>query len=135
MQDISVKLLKQRITESKIYISENLANKLEISINSRTDIKTPKNVGDKTILLNIQLNIGTKDENLKIELNADLFFELEQLLDNYDEIAKEKLIPIASVSLLNSLDDILVSMGYKKMELANKIYKVDRENSQNVEPD
>lgn len=135
MQDISVKLLKQRITESKIYISENLANKLEISINSRTDIKTPKNVGDKTILLNIQLNIGTKDENLKIELNAALFFELEQLLDNYDEIAKEKLIPIAIESLLNSLDDILVAMGYKKMELANKIYKVDRENSQNVEQD
>lgn len=120
MQEISAKILKQRIVESKIFISQNLADKLEISMNCKVNLKTPKNLEEKSVLLNMELNISSKEE-LKIELNADVVFELEQLLDSYDEIAEKTLIPMACKSLLNSLDDMLVAMGYDKMELAKEI--------------
>lgn len=120
MQQISANIIKQKITESKIYIAENCPDKLKINMNCRTELKTPKKIDEKSVLLNMQLNIEAKEE-LKIELNANVIFKLEQLLDDYDEIAEKKLIPTACKALLNSLDDILVAMGYNKMELAKEI--------------
>ena len=38
-----------------------------------------------------------------------------------DYIADSILVPMARDSLLNSLDDILVTMGYNKMGLAKKM--------------
>lgn len=48
-------------------------------------------------------------------------FELNELPDNYNDIADSILVPMARDSLLNSLDDILVTMGYNKMGLAKKM--------------
>lgn len=120
MQKISIKILKQKIVKSYIYVSRVLEDKLEINMNCKANLKTPKNEEDKSVLLNIQLNINAKEE-LKIELDADVAFELEKLLDNYEEVAEKKLIPMACKSILSSLDDMLVAMGYSKMELASKI--------------
>ena len=75
----------------------------------------------KKVLLNIELNIGSPNEDLKIELISDIIFQLTCLPDNYNELAEHQLVPIGRESLLNTLDDILVIMGYNKMELANKI--------------
>lgn len=120
MQEISVKILKQKIVESKIYISEDFGGKLQVNMNCKATLKKPKNLEDKSVLLTIVFNINAK-EDLKIELNADVIFEVEELLENYDEIAEKKMIPMACKSLLNSLDDMLVVMGYNKMELAKSI--------------
>ena len=56
-----------------------------------------------------------------MELVSDIVFELNQLPDDYNEIAEQKLVPMAREMLLNSLDDMLVVMGYSKMELAQKM--------------
>lgn len=56
-----------------------------------------------------------------IELLSDVIFELNELPDNYNDIADSILVPMARDSLLNSLDDILVTMGYNKMGLAKKM--------------
>ena len=122
MQEISVKILKQRIVESQIYVSRELEDNLEINMECKVNLKTPKNEDEKSVLLNVQLDISAK-EKLKIELDADVVFELEKLLDNYDQIAEKQLIPMACESLLNSLDDMLVVMGYNKMGLGNEIRK------------
>ncbi len=121
MQEISAKIVKQKIISSNIFISPDLAKKFEIGMECKAGIKTPKDEQDKSILLNVELNISTKDEKLKIEFVSDIIFELKELLDDYDEIATHKLIPMAKESLLNSLDEMLVIMGYKKMELASKM--------------
>lgn len=121
MQDISAKIVKQKIISSNIFISQNLPEKFKISIECKAKMKVSKSEEDKNILLNIVLNIGTKDEELRIELISDTVFELEQLPDECNDIAEQKLVPMASENLLNSLDDILVIMGYKKMELAKKV--------------
>lgn len=46
-----------------------------------------------------------------IELLSDVIFELNELPDNYNDIADSILVPMARDSLLNSLDDILVTYG------------------------
>ncbi len=87
----------------------------------KAKIKTSKKEEDKSVLLNIELNIATKDEKLKIELVSDIIFELDLLPDDYNEIAEQKLLPMARETLLSSLDEMLVVMGYSKMELAKNI--------------
>lgn len=129
MQEINAKIVKQKIISSNIFISPDLAKRLEIGMECKAGIKTPKDKDDKSILLNVELNISTKDEKLKIYFVSNIIFELEELPDDYDEIAEYKLIPMAKDSLLNSLDEMLVIMGYKKMELAKKCNSVVQDNA------
>lgn len=123
MQEINIKIVKQKIISSNISISQDLTKKFELNMECKAKMRTSKNEEDKSVLLNIALNIGTKDEKLKIELVSDIIFELDLLPDDYNEIAEQKLVPIARETLLNSLDEMLVVMGYSKMELAKNIIK------------
>ena len=87
----------------------------------RSLLKLKKKQEDKTVLLNIKLNIDSKDEKIKIELIGKIIFALSKFPDDYTKIAENTLVPRARDSLLNSLDDILVDMGHSKMELAKKM--------------
>ena len=121
MQEINAKIVKQKIISSNIFISQDLSKNFELNMECKAKIKTSKDVEDKSVLLDIELNIGTNDEKLKMQLVSDIIFELEQFPDDYDSIAEYKLVPMARETLLNSLDEILVIMGYRKMELAEKV--------------
>lgn len=121
MQGINVKIINQKMYKTNVYISQNLAKKFEIAIECKARLKTSVNSMEKRVLLDIEMNLQSKDEEVKVELAAETVFELDQLPDNYDEIAEQKMVPMAKESLLNSLDDILNIMGYKKMELAQRI--------------
>ena len=95
MQETNAKILKQQITNTNINISQDLTKKFGLTVKYQAELRPPKNEEEKTLLLKVKLN--------------------------YDKIAEEFLVPMARESLLNSLDDILVSMGYGKLELAAKI--------------
>lgn len=120
MQEISAKIIQQKIVESNIFISRDMEDKIDINMVCKVNLKMPKKQEEKSVLLEVQLNISAK-EILKIELKADVFFELEQVLNDYNEIAEKKLIPMACKALLNSLDNILIEMGYSKMQLADAV--------------
>lgn len=120
MQEISAKIIQQKIVESNIFVSRDMEDKIDINMMCKVNLKMPKNPEEKSVLLEMHLKINAK-ELLKIELTADVFFELEQLLSDYNEITEKKLIPLACKSLLNSLDNILAEMGYSKMHLGNEI--------------
>lgn len=119
MQETSAKILRYRITHSNIYVSPDLPKTFEVSMEGRANLKTSENAEDKRVMLNMGLDIR-KEEELKIEFVADFIFELESVLENYDEITEKQLIPMARESLLNSLDEMLGVMGYGTMELAKK---------------
>lgn len=125
MQEINVKIVKQKIISSNIFISPNFSKLIELRMDCKAKMKTSKNEEDKSVLLNVELNIGTNDENLKMNIMSNTIFELEQLPEDYEEIAEQKLVPMARETLLNSLDEMLVVMGYNKMELAKKCYEMD----------
>lgn len=121
MQEIKAQIVEQRIISSSIFISEDLSKKFEFSMQCKAKLKTSKNEEDKSVLLNIELTISTKDEKFNVKFVSFFIFKLDQLPDDYDNIAEEKLIPMAREALLDSLDEMLVTMGYSKMELAKRM--------------
>ena len=121
MEEINAKIITKRIFSSNIYIPQNIDKNLNLTMKSNVKMKTPKKEGDKTVLLNMELVVCTKDEKLNIALVADVIFELERVPENYNEIAENKLVPMAREDLLNSMDEMLVIMGYKKMELKKRM--------------
>lgn len=121
MKEINVVIVNQKVISSNIFLSKDLPKKLNITMECRAKMKTPKDENDRNVFLNVELNLLSKDGRLKIELVSDILFELDSLPDDYGKFAEQKLVPMARESLLNSLDDILVVMGYKKMGLAKKM--------------
>lgn len=121
MQEIKAQIVEQRIISSSIFISEDLSKNFELSMQCKAKLKTSKDEEDKSVLLNIELTISTKDEKFNVKFVSFFIFKLDQLPDDYDNIAEEKLIPMARESLLDSLDEMLVTMGYSKMELAKRM--------------
>ena len=72
--------------------------------------------------MNVELTIAaTENDDMKIELEADVFFEFNQIPDDYDKVMEEKCMPIAQERLFHMLDDILIIMGYKGLGLAEKV--------------
>lgn len=121
MQEINIILQKQKIIHSNIFVSRDLSKKFELSMECKAKMMTSKDENDNNVLLNIELKLGTKDEELKIEIESDMIFELGESLNDYNEIAEQKLVPMAKRALLNSLDEMLIIMGYSKMNLAEKM--------------
>ena len=121
MQEINAKIVTKRISSSNIYIAQNVDKNLKLNMKCKAKMRTPKKEGDKSVLLNIELLVCAEDKDVNIALVADVIFELEKLPENYNEIAENKLVPMAREELLDSMDEILVIMGYKKMELKKRI--------------
>ena len=121
MEEINAKIITKRIFSSNIYIPQNIDKNLNLTMKSNVKMKTPKKEGDKTVLLNMELVVCTKDEKLNIALVADVIFELERVPENYNEIAENKLVPMAREDLLNSMDEMLVVMGYRRMDLRKRM--------------
>lgn len=121
MLEINPKIRHIRIVSSHIVIARSLPKSFELKVGCRAKTKVPKNPEDKNVLLNMELNIATSEtDDMKIELEADVFFEFEKSLDNYDKVIEEQCMPMAQRKLFNTLDDILINMGYPKLELADK---------------
>lgn len=120
MQEINAKIVRKEIVSSEIDISPDLKNNIDLAMECRAKIKPPKNENDNSILLNMELLIHTKEDELKIKMVSNFIFELEQIPEQYDELAEKKLVPIARKELLDNLDEILVIMGYNKMNLSSK---------------
>lgn len=120
MLEVNAQIVYQRITSSNIFISHDLSDHFELNVQCRAKLNTAKDVNDSTVLLNMNLVMNSPDEKLKVDLTADIIFELNERCDNYNEIVEQKLIPIAREALFDTFDKILVDMGHEKMQLAEK---------------
>lgn len=123
MQEISAKIEKYRITSSNIHISEKLSKVSNLSVESKAMLKMPKDKENETVLLNVELNLRSADDEIRMNMVSDIIFELSQLPDDYNEVAEHALVPMARDLLLNLIDNMLEIMGYNKMELAKKCKK------------
>lgn len=121
MSEVNAKIFKQKIVKSNIYVSRTIERQFELNIACRAQVKPPNNKDDTTVLLTMELHVDTENEEIKIEFEADVYFELGCIPEDYNEVAEEYLIPLARTSLLDKLDDILINMGYKEMGLAQRI--------------
>lgn len=121
MSKINAKIIDQKIISTHITISREIKNSIDLKLSCQAKLKTPQDIENNSVLLNIKLFLATPTDDLKAELTADIIFELDYVPDDYNIIAEQKLIPLARTSLFEKWDEILVAMGYKKMRLADKI--------------
>ncbi|MCR1919462.1 hypothetical protein NSA48_10495 [Frisingicoccus caecimuris] len=121
MSEINAKIIDQKIISTHITISREIKNSIDLKLSCQAKLKTPQDIENNSVLLNIKLFLATPTDDLKAELTADIIFELDYVPDDYNIIAEQKLIPLARTSLFEKWDEILVAMGYKKMRLADKI--------------
>ena len=121
MSEINAKIIDQKIISTHITISREIKNSIDLKLSCQAKLKTPQDIENNSVLLNINLFLATPTDDLKAELTADIIFELDYVPDDYNIIAEQKLIPLARTSLFEKWDEILVAMGYKKMRLADKI--------------
>ena len=121
MSEINAKIIDQKIISTHITISREIKNSIDLKLSCQAKLKTPQDIENNSVLLNIKLFLATPTDDLIAELTADIIFELDYVPDDYNIIAEQKLIPLARTSLFEKWDEILVAMGYKKMRLADKI--------------
>ena len=121
MQNKEIEILSHKISDIQISIDDDVKEKFEMQIDSRSKIREPINDNDTTLLLNLELNINSKDEMLNISIISDVIFDLHALYHDYEEIAEKELVPMAMKEISFSLDQMLLIMGYSKLDIANKL--------------
>ena len=122
MLEIRPEISNMRIVNSHFEIERSLPKNFELKVECRATTKTPKDKEDKRAILTIEYNIITaKSEDIKISLETDVIFTFDNVPDSYDKIIEEKCMPMAQTKIFNTIDDILVSMGYAKLNLAQQI--------------
>lgn len=122
MSEINPNISYIRIVSSHIEIARMLSKNFELKVECRAKTKIPKNSEEKKAILNVELTIVTTEkEDMKIELEADVFFEFNQIPDDYNKIMEEECMSMAQIKLFELLDDILVKMGYEKLGLAKRV--------------
>ena len=122
MQKGYLKIDKIRVVNSLIEIDRNCNDKFGISLECKGRVGKPKNQSDNKLLLNIIIIISSSEtDKLNIELEADVLFSYNEEPDNFDWMVEKECMPMAQKEVLNKLDNILVELGYSKLNIAENI--------------
>ncbi len=122
MLETRPEISNMRIVNSHFEIERSLPKSFELKVECRATTKIPKNIEEKRAILTIEFSIITvKTEDIKICLDTDIIFTFDNVPDNYDKIIEEECMPMAQTKIFNTVDDILVCMGYEKLNLAQQI--------------
>lgn len=62
MQEISAKIIRQKIVESNIFVSRDMEDKIDINMMRKVNLKMPKNPEEKSVLLEMHLGNEIKME-------------------------------------------------------------------------
>lgn len=122
MQKGYLKIDNIKIVNSLIEIDRNCKDKLGINLECTGRVGKPKNSLDNTLLLNIVFDISSAEsDELIIQLEADVFFSYDEKPENFDWMVEKECMPMAQKEVLNKLDNILVELGYSKLNFAENI--------------
>lgn len=118
MSEISVKILKKKITALKISIPENLPKKFKLKIESEAKVNTNSDESDNKFLvvMKTRINIPDNDE-YEITCTSEILFEPNEKIDEFQNIIEEVCITSANENLFSSLDNILEEMGFGRLNL------------------
>lgn len=116
MSEINYQIIKKRILGITIEISPSLASKFRLNIESKVQVKKPKIDQEEPIILLMKTQIRIPEsDDFNISINSEFVIKIE---DTADTIIEEVCIPSIQKELFDSLDNILLEMGYKKLELS-----------------
>lgn len=121
MSEINILIQRKRITKILVDISPDLSKEFKLKIESKVELNKPKEEEDKTALILMETNIGIPDsDEFNITMSSEYIFEFDEIPDDFKSITEERCIPLAQEELFKSLDNILVEMGYNRLNLAEK---------------
>lgn len=116
-----VKILYTRIRRINLNIAKNLPKNLTLNADWNTEIKVSKDK-DRNVLFLINLKVFDKEnKEFDVEMDGEIIFEFNEKPEDLKKISTEKCIPLAQKEMSARLDNILVSSGYSKLDLASKI--------------
>ena len=64
---------------------------------------------------------AVESDDLTIELESDVLFSYETEFENFDWVIENECMPMAQKEIFNKLDNILVELGYSKLDFAKSI--------------
>lgn len=117
-----LEIKKIQIKNICVDIKEGLPKEFQLRTECRVKVKTPKSQDNKTMLLDMELDIMPVDvEDLSIKVESNVMFGFEQIPEDYVKFAEKECIPAAQKKLFQKVDEILAIMGYNKLELAERM--------------
>ena len=122
MQNGNLKINDIKIVNTLIEINRNCKDKLNLQVGCRGRVGKPQNINDQTLLLNVTVDIVSADsEDLKIQLESDVFFSYNVVPNDFDWMVENECMPMAQKSIFDKLDNLLIELGYEKMNLSENI--------------
>lgn len=120
MSETNIEIMKKRMNKVHIDIAHDLSGGFKLKAESKVQVRAPKKE-EKTGLVLIETFIKTPDsDGMEIVINAEFVFEFDKVPSDYNSFIEERCVPLAQEEVFKSLDEILIRMGYKKLELAEK---------------
>lgn len=117
----NAEIKKIRMKKCQIEVDWDATEPLDLQISCKVGIGEPKEENDKSIYMDMELSVEDKKEGeFYAVLGADIIFAFNELPIDSEETT-QLCIPIAAKELLRKMDDILMQMGEKKLELWMKI--------------
>lgn len=118
MSQYDFQILNKKIVSCNISISENMPQKLKISVNFNAKLGLPEDENDRSVLLNTTLYVQSEEKEIDATLVSYVVIGLSENPNDYnDPDFKQELMGIVIPLLLESFDGILVTMGYDKLNL------------------
>ena len=94
---------------------------LDLQVSCKVAIGEAKKENDKSLYMEMELFVeDKKNDEFKAALGADIIFVFDELPINREETT-QLCLPIAAKELLRKMDEILLQMGEKKLELWMKL--------------
>lgn len=119
--DYNAEIKKIRMKKCQIEVDWDVAEPLALQISCKVGIGEPKKENNKSIYMEMELSVEDKEKDeFNAVLVADIIFAFDELpIDNEETV--QLCLPIAAKEMLRKMDDILLQMGEKKLELWMKI--------------
>ena len=125
MQNLAKAELKNAVVES-FHIdldSDYEEAECELRTTGKAELRVPKEENDPTFLMAMTMNVVSQEPPgaVSIKIVTTFYFELDQLVEDYDEIVREQCLPAMQEWQKKMVNKLVADMGYPK------IYSVSKE--------
>lgn len=125
MQNLAKAELKNAVVESFHIDLDSDYEEAECKLRTtgKAELRVPKEENDPTFLMAMTMNVVSQEPPgaVSIEIVTTFYFELDQLVEDYDEIVREQCLPAMQEWQKKMVNKLVADMGYPE------IYSVSEE--------
>ena len=121
MKTDDIKIIATRVRKIDLNIASEISNSLTLNVEWVTEIRASEDK-DKRIMLLVNLKVYDEShEKFFVEMNGESIFEFKEKPDDLMKVSKEECLPMAQIKLSEILDNILLNVGFAKLNVAKDI--------------